>query len=252
MKMKTSINIKSQEELAILREAGKILSVIVNELRSSLKIGMTTRAVDELAEKLIEGHHVKPAFKGYRGFPGCVCISLNQEVVHGIPSERFLKKGDIVSLDVGIIHRNFYADMAISAGIGEISQEARRLIEITRESLMKGIEQARENNRLSDISNAIQKFVETSNFSVVRDFVGHGIGRMLHEEPEIPNFGDPHQGPILKEGMVFAIEPMVNAGSWQIKILEDGWTVVTQDGKPSAHFEHTIAITKYGPEILTK
>jgi len=252
MKTTNSISIKSQEELQLLREGGKILSALVEELKCSLTSGKTTKEIDETAEGLMEQFQVIPAFKGYRGFPGCVCMSINEEVVHGIPSDRVLKEGDIVSLDVGIIHNDYYSDTAVTVSIGNISREIRRLLNVTQESLFKGIEQACENNHLTDISHAIQKHVETAGFSVVREFVGHGIGKKLHEDPEIPNFGPPHNGPLLKKGMVFAIEPMVNMGDWPTKILEDHWTVVTQDGKPSAHFEHCVAITKGGPQILTK
>ncbi len=252
MKTKNSIRIKTPEEIDILRKAGKILASVIGELQRSLKSGMTTKEVDEKAEKLIRQHNVLPAFKGYRGFPGCVCISVNEEVVHGIPGAKVLKEGDLVSLDVGIIHDDYYSDTAVTVGIGKISDVHQKLLDVTRESLLKGIAQARVNNHLSDISAAVQEHVEKNRFSVVRNFVGHGIGRQLHEEPEIPNFGAPHQGPVLKEGMVFAIEPMVNLGEYQTKILKDGWTVVTEDGKPSAHFEHTIAITNKGPEILTQ
>jgi methionyl aminopeptidase len=252
MKTTNSISIKTQEELRILREAGRILSAITRELKCSLTAGITTRAVDVEAERLIKRHGVIPAFKGYRGFPGCVCVSVNDEVVHGIPGSRILKEGDIVSIDVGIVHNDYYADTAVTVGIGNISAELRRLLDVTYQALYKGIEHARADNHLSDISHAIQEFVELYHFSVVRDFVGHGIGRHLHEDPEIPNYGPPHNGPVLKEGMVLAIEPMVNAGVWQTRILEDGWTVVTKDGKPSAHFEHTVAITAQGAEILTE
>ena len=201
---------------------------------------------------MIRQRAVVPAFKGYRDFPGCVCISVNEEVVHGVPGNRLLRAGDIVSLDVGIIHKGYYSDTALTVGIGMIRDALKKLLDVTSQSLDKGIEQARAGNHLSDISHAIQAFVEANHFSIVRDFVGHGIGKSLHEDPEIPNFGPAHNGPILKEGMVFAIEPMVNMGTWQTKILEDGWTVVTQDGAPSAHFEHTVAITAKGPEILTR
>lgn len=245
------IKIKSPAEVEILREAGRILSLIMQDVVRSLKSGMTTQAVDKLVEERIRAQHVKSAFKGYRGFPACACISINEQVVHGIPGPRVIKDGDIVSLDVGIIHKNFYSDTAVTVGIGELSPRLKELLAVTQEALRRGIAQARANNRLSDISFAVQQFVESKKFSVVRDFVGHGIGQALHEEPEIPNFGPPHQGPVLKEGMVLAIEPMVNIGSWQTKILEDGWTVVTADGLPSAHFEHTVAITAAGPEILT-
>ena len=252
MSKQSAISIKSKEELQILREAGKILSGIVKELKSSLKSGVTTKEVDKIAERLIAKQNVIPAFKGYRGFPGCVCISVNHEVVHGIPSERILKAGDIVSLDVGIVHNNYYSDTAVTVGIGSIEPALQKLLDVTKESLYRGIRQAQVDNHLSDISAAIQRYVESNKFFIVKDFVGHGIGRNLHEDPEIPNYGPPHQGPILKEGMVFAIEPMVNVGTWQTKILDDGWTVSTADGKPSAHFEHTIAVTKSGPEILTE
>lgn len=251
MKTKGMIKIKSPAEVEILREAGRILSLIMQDVVRSLKSGMTTQAVDKLVEERIRAQHVKSAFKGYRGFPACACISINEQVVHGIPGPRVIKDGDIVSLDVGIIHKNFYSDTAVTVGIGELSPRLKELLAVTQEALRRGIAQARANNRLSDISFAVQQFVESKKFSVVRDFVGHGIGQALHEEPEIPNFGPPHQGPVLKEGMVLAIEPMVNIGSWQTKILEDGWTVVTADGLPSAHFEHTVAITAAGPEILT-
>jgi methionyl aminopeptidase len=252
MKADSSISIKTPAELQILREAGKILASVINEVTCSLKSGITTREVDRLTESLINARNVLPAFKGYRGFPACSCISVNEEVVHGTPGERRLKDGDIVSLDVGIIYKGYYSDMAVTVGIGAIKPELQKLLDITSQSLYKGIEQARPDNHLSDISCAIQRYVEAHQFSVVREFVGHGIGRHLHEDPEIPNFGSPRQGPALREGMVLAIEPMVNLGRAPTRILRDGWTVVTQDGKPSAHFEHTIAIGKSGPEILTK
>ncbi|HBG61003.1 MAG: type I methionyl aminopeptidase [Omnitrophica WOR_2 bacterium GWF2_38_59] len=246
------IGIKTGEELVLLREAGKRLSAIVKELKCSLKTGISTQEIDALAEILIKEYDVVPAFKGYRGFPSCVCVSINDEVVHGIPSKRKLENGDIVSLDVGIIYKGYYSDMAVTAGIGNIDPEFQRLIDVTKESLYRGIEQAKENNHLSDVSHAIQSYVEGNNYSVVREFVGHGIGKQLHEDPEIPNFGEPNNGPVLKSGMVLAIEPMVNIGDWRTKILNDGWTVVTKDGKPSAHFEHSIVVTKEKPEILTR
>lgn len=251
MKTKDSIRIKTPAEIDILRKAGKILASIIRELESSLKSGMTTKDIDTLAEGFIRRANVLPAFKGYRGFPGCACISVNEEVVHGIPGPKVIKDGDIVSIDVGIIHDDYYSDTAVTVGVGHLTEACQKLIQVTKESLYSGIEQAKPSNRLSDISAAVQRHIEKNNFSVVRNFVGHGIGRQLHEEPEIPNFGEPHKGPVLKEGMVFAIEPMVNLGRHQTKILSDGWTVVTEDGKPSAHFEHTIAITNKGPEILT-
>ena len=252
MKTTSSISIKTAQEIAILRDAGKILAEISEDLKRSLREGITTREVDQVAEKLIRQRAVVPAFKGYRDFPGCVCISVNEEVVHGVPGNRLLRAGDIVSLDVGIIHKGYYSDTALTVGIGMIRDALKKLLDVTSQSLDKGIEQARAGNHLSDISHAIQTFVEANHFSIVRDFVGHGIGKSLHEDPEIPNFGPAHNGPILKEGMVFAIEPMVNMGTWQTRISGDGWTVVTQDGAPSAHFEHTVAIMAKGPEILTR
>lgn len=252
MKTTSSISIKTAQEIAILRDAGKILAEISEDLKRSLREGITTREVDQVAEKLIRQRAVVPAFKGYRDFPGCVCISVNEEVVHGVPGNRLLRAGDIVSLDVGIIHKGYYSDTALTVGIGMIRDALKKLLDVTSQSLDRGIEQARAGNHLSDISHAIQTFVEANHFSIVRDFVGHGIGKSLHEDPEIPNFGPAHNGPILKEGMVFAIEPMVNMGTWQTRISGDGWTVVTQDGAPSAHFEHTVAIMAKGPEILTR
>ncbi len=246
------IPIKTREEIEILRRAGRVLASIVVDLKRSLKSGMTTQDIDALTEKLIRERGAKSAFKGYRGFPGCACVSVNQEVVHGVPGKKVIKDGDIISVDVGIVLDDYYSDTAFSVGIGKVDPLLEKLLKVTEESLYQGIEKARVNNCLSDISHVIQKFVEAQGFSVVRDFVGHGIGRSLHEDPEIPNFGSAHEGPILKEGMVFAIEPMVNVGAWQTKVLEDGWTVVTIDGKPSAHFEHTVAIRSQGPEVLTK
>ncbi len=252
MRLKGPIKIKTLEELKILREGGMILSLIMQQLKSSLKAGMTTQEVDAIAEKLMAEYNVKSAFMGYRGFPGFICVSLNEEVVHGIPGQKVINNGDIVSLDVGIIFNKYYSDTAITIGIGKVEPKLQKLLDVTREALFRGIAEARVDNYLSDISHAVQVFVESHHFAVVRDFVGHGIGIDLHEEPEIPNFGSPHCGPILKEGMVLAIEPMVNLSSWQTKVLPDGWTVITRDGKPSAHFEHTVAITSSGPEILTQ
>jgi methionyl aminopeptidase len=251
MKTIQGIRIKSTNEVDILRKAGKILSSIVVQLQGSLTSGMSTKDIDLQAEDLIRKNKVAAAFKGYRGFPGVACVSVNEGVVHGIPGQRLIKDGDIVSLDIGIIYEGYYSDTAVTVPVGNVSHDVRRLIDVTHASLHRGIEQARVGNRLSDISFAVQSFVEMHGFSVVRDFVGHGIGRQLHEEPEIPNYGPPAQGPVLQEGMVFAIEPMVNMGTHRTRVLNDGWTVVTEDGKPSAHFEHTIVITSHGPEILT-
>jgi len=252
MKKVQGIWIKSANEVDILRKAGKILSSIVVSLQGSLTSGMSTKDIDLKAEELVRQNKVTAAFKGYHGFPGVACISVNECVVHGIPGPRIIKDGDIVSLDIGIIYEGYYSDTAVTVPVGNISPEIRRLLDVTQASLFRGIEQARPGNRLSDISFAVQSFVEMHGFSVVRDFVGHGIGRALHEEPEIPNYGRAGQGPVLAEGMVFAIEPMVNMGTHRTKTLSDGWTVVTEDGKPSAHFEHTIVITAQGPEILTQ
>ena len=251
--MKTShqIKIKTPEEIDILRKAGKILSSIIKDLERSLTAGVTKKQIDQKAESLILAHNVRSAFKGYRGFPGCACISVNQEVVHGVPNGYVLKDGDIVSLDVGIVYQNYYSDTATTVAIGAIDPFKQKLMDVTKNALYLGIQQALPENRLSDISFTIQQYVESHGFSVVRNFVGHGIGQQLHEEPEIPNFGPAHQGPVLAEGMVLAIEPMVNIGTHHTKIGSDGWTVVTEDGKPSAHFEHTIVIMSSGPEILT-
>ncbi len=252
MRTSQGIPIKNANEVDILRKAGRILGSIVTSLQGSLTSGMSTKDVDCIAEDLIRKNKVVAAFKGYRGFPGVACVSINEVVVHGIPGKRIIKDGDIVSLDLGIIYQGYYSDTAVTVPVGNITPEARRLLEVTEASLFRGIEQATVKNRLSDISFAVQSFVEMHGFSVVRDFVGHGIGRALHEEPEIPNYGRPGQGPLLEEGMVFAIEPMVNTGTHRTRILSDGWTVVTEDSKPSAHFEHTVVITSKGPEILTK
>jgi methionyl aminopeptidase len=251
MVTRNQILIKTAAEIEILTRGGSILATIINDLSCFLKSGMTTAQVDAAAENLSAQHQVRPAFKGYRGFPACACVSVNHEIVHGIPGPQVIEEGDIVSLDVGILHQGFYSDMAVTIGVGKISKELQKLLNVTRESLSLGIAQAKAGQHLSDISFAIQNFVEANHYSVVRDFVGHGIGKDLHEPPEIPNFGPPHCGPVLKEGMILAIEPMVNIGTWQTKIVANGWTVETQDGKPSAHFEHSVAVTADGPVILT-
>jgi methionyl aminopeptidase len=245
------IPLKSKEDLEMLKKAGKILAKVMQKLREEIKIGISTGEIDCLAEKLVEREQALPAFKGYRGFPANICTSVNEEIVHGIPGERRLKKGDIISLDLGINYNGYFADLAITVPVGTVEPRIKKLLEVTRNALSEGIKQARVNHHLSDISCAIQSYVEKYGFSVVREFVGHGIGRNLHEEPEIANFGSPHQGPLLESGMVLAIEPMVNMGDWEAKILDNGWTAVTKDGLCSAHFEHTVAITQSGPEILT-
>jgi len=245
------VPLKSKEDLEMLRKSGKILAKIMQRLREVVKAGVSTYEIDQLAEELVRKEKVIAAFKGYNGFPANICTSINEEVVHGVPSPRKLNEGDILSLDLGINYKGYFSDAAITLPVGRISPQAEKLIDVTRNALLGGIKEARTNNRLSDISNAIQKYVENHGFSVVRQFVGHGIGRSLHEDPQIPNFGLPHQGEALKSGMVFAIEPMVNMGTWECQILENGWTAVTKDKFLSAHFEHTVAITNDEPEILT-
>jgi methionyl aminopeptidase len=245
------INIRSQREIEQLRKANAIVAEVFQRLRGEVVPGITTGELDQVAEEHIRSKGAVPAFKGYRGFPATLCISINEEVVHGIPNHRKLKEGDVVSLDVGVNLNGYFGDAAITLPVGEVDQEAKRLLEVTERALYIGIEKARAGNRLFDISFAIQQWVESHRFSVVRDFVGHGIGKGLHEDPQIPNFGPPHQGPRIENGMVFALEPMVNEGTYEVRILSDGWTVVTADGKRSAHFEHTIAITDREAEILS-
>jgi len=235
-----------------MRQAGKILTKIMRRLQESVAVGMTTAEIDCLAADLIHKEKVIPAFKGYKGYPATICTSVNDEIVHGIPGQRKLKDGDIISLDLGINYQGYFSDMAITLPLGRVRAPVKKLIEVTKKSLTEGIKAARVNNRLSDISCAIQSYVERNGFSVVRQFVGHGIGKNLHEAPEVPNFGRPHQGAVLQSGMVIAIEPMVNIGSWECSVSENGWTAVTDDGSISAHFEHTVAITQAGPEILTQ
>jgi len=247
------ITLKSKEELELLREAGQIVAEVLGELREVIitNSGTTTQELDRLAESLILKRGAKPAFKGYRGFPSSLCTSINEQVVHGIPGSYRLRSGDIISLDLGVRFNGYYGDAAITVIVGKASDEVKRLLRITEGALYRGIKQAKVGNKLSDISYAIQSYVEKNGFSVVRALVGHGIGKALHEEPAVPNFGKPHQGPLLEKGMTLAIEPMVNTKSFEVKVKEDNWTVVTADGKPSAHFEHTIAIMKNEPEILT-
>lgn len=245
------IIVKSPREIEQLKKSNTIVAEVFLELRKRVVPGVMTQELDRVAEEIILSKGATPAFKGYRNYPATLCISINEEVVHGIPGPRKLREGDIVSIDVGVNLRGYFGDAAITFPVGEIDQGAKRLLEATEKALHIGIGMARVGNRLHDISHAIQKWVEANGFSVVRDFVGHGIGRNLHEEPQIPNFGSPGQGPRLERGMVFALEPMVNEGSFEVKILSDGWTVVTTDGKRSAHFEHTIAITDGKAEILS-
>lgn len=247
------IMLKSPRELAHMRAAGRILAGVKDLLRAMVRHGLTTKEIDTEVEAFIVSKGATPAFKGYRGFPATVCISINEEVVHGIPSpKRKLREGDIVGLDLGCIVEGYYADCAITLPVGMVSARAQELLDVTRESLDKAIVQCRAGNRLGDISHAVQAHCESHGFGVVRAFVGHGIGRNLHEEPQIPNFGDPGRGQIIKAGMVLAIEPMVTMGSYDVRILEDRWTAVTADGSWAAHFEDTIAITESGPDVLTR
>ena len=245
------IHLKSRRELEVMRRAGKATAEILKEVAGMVKPGLTTLELDSLAEKRCKELGVKPAFKGYHGYPRCLCVSVNDEVVHGIPSGRVLVEGDIVGLDFGVIVDGYYGDTAVTVGVGKIAPEVQKLLDVTRECLEGGIREAVVGNRLFDISHAIQNYVESRGFSVVREFVGHGIGRNLHEEPQVPNYGPKGKGVALKEGMVIAIEPMINAGGHGVRIESDGWTAVTVDGSWSAHFEHTVAITQDGPEILT-
>ncbi|OUM87968.1 MAG: type I methionyl aminopeptidase [Bacillus thermozeamaize] len=245
------IILKSKEEIETIREAGRIVALTAAEVAKAIRPGVTTKELDAIAEAFIRSHHARPSFKGYRGFPGSICVSVNEELVHGIPGSRLLQEGDIVTLDIGAEVDGYHADSAWTYPVGVISDEDRRLLEVTEQALYEGLKQAKPNNRLSDISHAIQVTVEAAGFSIVREYVGHGIGRSLHEDPQIPNYGPPNTGPRLKPGMVLAIEPMVNAGQRFVKTLHDNWTVVTVDGSRCAHFEHTIAITDTGHEILT-
>lgn len=246
------IPIKSEKDLEMMKISGRILAGIMQELEKHVQANIKTVELDMIAGELIQKEKVIAAFKGYRGFPSNLCVSVNEEIVHGIPGERRLKEGDIVSLDLGINYQGYFSDIAVTVGVGQIKPELDNLIEITKQALVIGIEKAEEKNRIIDISSAIQSYVEANGFSVVRQFVGHGIGKALHEEPEVPNFVQPQSNELLKDGMVIAIEPMVNMGICESDIMNNGWTAVTRDGRPSAHFEHTVAITKKGPEILTQ
>jgi len=242
--------LKSAEEIRIMDRANAIVHQVLGALEAALAPGVVLGDLDHMAHSLTLSAGAKPAFKGYHGYPASICISVNDEVVHGIPGGRALKQGDLVSLDFGVVFQGFYGDAARTCVVGSHDVEARRLMDVTRASLMKGIEQARPGNRVSDISHAVQAWVESHGFSVVRDYVGHGIGRALHEDPQIPNFGEPGHGPRLQPGMVLAIEPMVNEGSFEVTVDEDGWTVRTKDGLRSAHFEYSVAVTPSEPVIL--
>ncbi|MDA8188533.1 MAG: type I methionyl aminopeptidase [Dehalococcoidales bacterium] len=248
-----AINIKTTEEIALMRQAGRIVASALALLKTRIKPGVTTGELDAIAYEYCIKASATPSFKGYNGFPASLCASINDEVVHGIPSgKRKLREGDIISLDFGVIYQGLQGDAAITVGVGRISDLAARLIKTTEEALYKGIAQARSGRRLGDISWAIQSYAEAQGFSVVRQYVGHGIGRSMHEEPQIPNFGPPGRGPVLQPGMVLALEPMINVGTFRTRVKEDRWTVVTEDGSLSAHFEHTVAVTNGEPEILTR
>ncbi len=247
------IVLRSQREIEKIRKACLIVTEILECLRERVGPGITTWDLNAISEELADRKRVKPAFKGYHGYPYALCTSVNEEVVHGMPSrQRHLKEGDIISLDFGVVCEGYYGDAAVTVPVGRIDESAVRLCTVTEESLYEGIRRATLGNRLSDISHAIQEYVEARGFSVVREFVGHGIGQQLHESPQIPNYGPPGKGVKLKEGMVFAIEPMINEGRPEVEILEDQWTAVTLDRRLSAHFEHTIAVTRNGPDILTR
>lgn len=246
------ILLKNREEIDKIRTASRYAAEMLLELKGYVKDGVQTADLEAVCEeKLRRMGQVRPAFKGYNGFPYCLCVSVNDEVVHGMPSERTLREGDIVSIDFGILYEGFYGDVAVTYPVGKITEKAQRLLNVTEKSLHLGIEQAKAGNRLFDISNAVQSFVERNGFSVVREFVGHGVGRDLHEEPQVPNFGSKGTGPRLRPGIVIAIEPMINEGKGDIIIKENGWTAATRDGRLSAHFEHTVAVTEKGAEILS-
>lgn len=245
------IILKSKSEIAKMRVACRIVAEVLQEVAQAVRPGISTLELDALAERGIRSRGAVPAFKGYRGFPNSLCVAVNEQVVHGIPSKRRLKEGDIIGLDLGAIWDGYYGDSAVTVPVGRIAPAIARLLTITREALYAGINEVKPGKHLSDISHAIQKHAETQGYNVVRTFVGHGIGTALHEEPQVPNFGPPGRGPRLKAGMVLAIEPMVNIGDADVEILDDGWTVVTADGQWSAHFEHTVAVTEDGPDILT-
>ena len=245
--------LKNKWEIELLRKANAIVMEVLLALKEEVKPEKSTFEFEELTLKICEKKKVKPAFKGYRGYPYALCVSVNEVIVHGMPKKEIvLKEGDIVSFDFGVIYEGYVGDAALTVGVGEISETAKNLLKVTEEALYKGIEKAHFGNRIGDISSAIQKHVEAHGFNVIREFVGHGVGRQLHEPPEVPNFGKPGKGPKIEIGMVLAIEPMVSAGDYRVEILEDGWTAVTKDRSLAAHFEHSVAITPEGPEILSR
>ena len=248
------ISLKSEHELAMMREAGRIVAQVLTKIRETVAPGVATSDLEAIADEIIvRKHQAIPSFKGYRGFPGMICASVNEEIVHGIPGPRVLNEGDIVSIDVGAIYKGFHGDSAITVAVGEIDAESQRLMDVTADALRVGIAAMEPGNWSTDISKAIEAYVEGEGFSVVREYTGHGIGRKMHEDPQIPNYYAPRMGRVrLRPGMTFALEPMVNVGGWQTRVLDDDWTVVTADGSRSAHYEHTVAVTKNGPEILTR
>jgi methionyl aminopeptidase len=251
--MQWMINLKTPREIERMKPASRIVAEILLELREVMRAGITTGEIDRLAEEMTLKRNARPAFKGYRGFPSSICISVNEEVVHGIPSpKRVLRKGDVVGLDFGVVYDGFFGDAAVTVPIGEIAPEVRELLSVTEQALYKAIDAAKPGNFISDISAAVQSLADAHQYGIVREFCGHGIGRALHEDPPVLNYVQSGKGPKVKPGLVIAIEPMINLGTEKVKVLEDGWTVVTLDGLPSAHFEHTIAITPEGPEILTR
>lgn len=246
-----TIHLKSPREVEIMREAGRIVALAAQEVKRAAQPGMTTKELDRVAGQFFKKHGARSTALGYHGFPGQICVSVNDEVVHGIPGPRRLQAGDLVKVDIAASYRGYVGDTTISFGIGGLTEEVEKLVAVTEQAMLKGIEQARPGGRLTDISHAIQKHVEVNGLQVVREFVGHGVGRSMHEPPQVPHFGSPGRGPVLKPGMCLAIEPQVNLGERGVRILDDGWTAVTLDGKWSAHFEHTVAITPDGPRILT-
>ncbi|MBI5837745.1 MAG: type I methionyl aminopeptidase [Candidatus Eisenbacteria bacterium] len=246
------VHLRSAREIELIRESARIVAGCLQHLKSKVRVGVTTEELDQAGREFIEGHGGRCAFLGYRGYPASICASVNEEVVHGIPSGRKLKEGDVVSLDVGVQKDGYFGDASLTVPVGDVDPGTLRLLRVTEEALALAVAAAQPGNRLGDVGHAVQSHVEAAGFSVVRSLVGHGIGREMHEEPQVPNYGLPGRGPRLQAGMVMAIEPMVNLGQAETRVLEDGWTVVTLDGKPSAHFEHTVAVTPDGPVILSR
>lgn len=246
------ITLKSESELKLMRTSGKVVGQVLVELEKKIKPGVTTLELDKFAYEFFKKNDCVPAFLGYHGYPATICASVNDQVVHGIPDKRVLEEGDVVGIDVGAFYKGYCGDSARTFAVGKVSSELQKLLRVTFESLNKGIDQCRVGNRISDIGHAVQEYAEAQGYSVVKDYVGHGIGQAMHEEPQVPNYGKPHQGPRLVAGMCLALEPMVNVGGDEVRVLEDGWTVVTKDGKFSAHFEDTIAVLADGPENLTR